>query len=120
MVPADSRGHATIWLPNHTQPKGCLSRPAVTFALTHLKVLISGHLLSDPCRATRIFEFAVRPHPCLFRDGHFPTSPLQPRIDGFTLEGEDSEDAFMDPVERLVGDEALESLDAESELPLRQ
>ena len=40
----------------------------------------------------------------------------EPRVDRFALEGEDAEDAFVHPVERLAGYEAFQSLDTEGEL----
>jgi hypothetical protein len=41
----------------------------------------------------------------------------QPWVHGFALQGEDTEDAFMHPVQRLTRHEALERFDAQGELP---
>ena len=46
----------------------------------------------------------------------FPEGDLEARIDRLALEGEDAEDAFVDPVERLGTGESLQGLDAEAEL----
>jgi hypothetical protein len=41
---------------------------------------------------------------------------LQPRIYRFTLEREDTKDAFMDPPQRLTADEAFQPLDTQRKL----
>lgn len=41
---------------------------------------------------------------------------LQTRVDGFALECEDAEDAFVNSIQRLALDEAIQRLDAEREL----
>src|SRR5262245_18539986 len=46
--------------------------------------------------------------------------PLQPRIDGFALQREHAEGAFMHAAQRLAPDEALQPLDAERELAQRE
>ena len=40
---------------------------------------------------------------------------LEPRVDGLALQGQDAEDALVDPVQRLTGDETLQGLDAKRE-----
>src|SRR4051812_28613865 len=49
-----------------------------------------------------------------------PARPSQPRIDRLALQGEDGEDALVNPPQGVAGDEALQSLDAERELVQRQ
>ena len=40
---------------------------------------------------------------------------LKPRINWLALQGQDAEDAFMHPAQRLLADETLQPLDPESE-----
>ena len=47
---------------------------------------------------------------------HSRAGRLEPRVDRLALQGEDAEDALVDPVERLGPGEALQRLDAEGEL----
>src|SRR5579884_859832 len=45
---------------------------------------------------------------------------LEAGVDRLALEGQDAEDALVDPVERLAGHEPFEGLDAQGELPQGQ
>ena len=45
---------------------------------------------------------------------------LQSRVNRFALQGENAEDAFMNPAERFSPDETLQGFDAQSELSERK
>ena len=47
-------------------------------------------------------------------------SPLEARIDGLALQGQDSEGTFVDPAKRLLANESFESFDSKSEFAERQ
>ncbi len=48
--------------------------------------------------------------------GLHPGNALQPWIDRFAFEGQDSEDAFVGEAQRILAHEPLQGLDAEGEL----
>ena len=49
-----------------------------------------------------------------------PTRLLEPWIDWLALKGQDAEDAFVDPPQRLAADESVQALDAEREFAERR